>query len=173
MLTTSFKEFCFKYKDDLRTFLEMECEKIKYFSALSNITKQELLYSMERKTYRAGTKIFKEKQTIDRLILIQSGIVELSVTYDKRRKYESFIIERLTTGAILNHQAFIVKDTSDTYFVCRTPVSCFELSYDRMKKVMEKRADLKQARNDIKQQVFKANHEIALDYIFHNTSDTP
>jgi len=81
----------------------MECEKIKYFSALSNITKQELLYSMERRTYRAGTKIFKEKQTIDRLILIQSGIVELSVNYDKRRKYESFIIERLTTGAILNH----------------------------------------------------------------------
>jgi len=27
-------------------------------------------------------------------------------------------------------------------YICRTPVSCFELSYDRMKKVMQKRADL-------------------------------
>ena len=172
-LTTSFKEYCFKYKDDLRTFLEMECEKIKYFSALSNITKQELLYCMERRTYEAGKPIFVAKQTIDRMIVIQSGIVELSIMYDKRRKYEDFVIERLTTGAILNHQAFIVKDIADTYYVCRTPVSCFELSYERTKKVMEKRADLQQARKDIKQALFTSHHQIALDYIFHNHSDTP
>lgn len=172
-LSTSFKEYCFKYKDDLRTFLEMECDKIKYFSALSNITKQELLYSMERRTYEAGKPIFVANQTIDRLIVIQSGIVELSISYDKRRKYEDFVIERLTTGAILNHQAFIVKDVADTFFVCRTPVSCFELSYERMKKVMTKRADLQQARKDIKQALFASHHQIALDYIFHNHSDTP
>ena len=97
---------------------------------------------MERRTYEAGKPIFVAKQTIDRMIVIQSGIVGLSIMYDKTRQYEDFVIERLTTGAILNHQAFIVKDIADTYYVCRTPVSCFELSYERTKKVMEKRADL-------------------------------
>ena len=38
-LRVSFKEYIFKYKDDLRTFLEMECDKIKYFKDLSMITK--------------------------------------------------------------------------------------------------------------------------------------
>ena len=50
-LTTNFKEYIFKYKDSVRTFLEIECDKIKYFRDLSMITKQELLYNMERKSY--------------------------------------------------------------------------------------------------------------------------
>jgi len=101
-LTTAFKEYIFKYKDDLRTFLEMECDKIKYFRDLSMITKQELLYNMERKTYEEGRSIFEQRQTIDRLIVIQSGVVQLSIPYDKRVD-EDFVIERLTAGAILNH----------------------------------------------------------------------
>ena len=56
--TTSFKEYIFKYKDDLRTFLEIECDKIKYFRNLHMITKQELLYNMERRTYAEGDSIF-------------------------------------------------------------------------------------------------------------------
>ena len=39
-LTTKFKEYIFKYKDELRAFLEMECDKIKYFKDLSMTTKQ-------------------------------------------------------------------------------------------------------------------------------------
>ena len=42
----------------MRVFLEMECDKIKYFRDLSMITKQELLYNMERRTYEEGSSIF-------------------------------------------------------------------------------------------------------------------
>ncbi len=54
----------------MRTFLEMECDKITYFRDLSMVTKQELLYSMERKTYKEGETIFAADQTIDRMIII-------------------------------------------------------------------------------------------------------
>ena len=74
----------FKYKDDLRTFLEMECDKIKYFKDLDVNTKQELLFNMERKTYQQGQHIFQKGDEVDRLTVIQSGIVELSVPYDNR-----------------------------------------------------------------------------------------
>lgn len=57
-LTTAFKEYTFKYKDELRTFLEMESNKINYFRDLSMITKQELLYNMERRTYKEGSYVF-------------------------------------------------------------------------------------------------------------------
>ena len=150
----------------------MECDKIKYFRDLSMITKQELLYSMERRTYEEGRSIFIQHQVIDRLIVIQSGIVQLSIPYDKRIA-EDFVIEKLTAGAILNPQAFVVKDISDTDFLCHTPVSGFELSYDRMKKVMNKRADLQQARKDIKQILFTPHHQVALDYILHNHAVSP
>lgn len=39
---------------------------------------------MERKTYAEGDSIFESKTQIDRLIVIQSGVVELSIPYDKR-----------------------------------------------------------------------------------------
>ena len=38
-LERCFKEYMFKYKDELRTFLELECDKIQYFKPLSMITK--------------------------------------------------------------------------------------------------------------------------------------
>lgn len=47
-LKTHFKHFIFKYKDTLRAFLEMEMDKITYFKPLNMITKQELLFNMER-----------------------------------------------------------------------------------------------------------------------------
>ena len=36
----------------------MEAEKIDYFRPLQMITKQELLFNMERKTYNENDKIF-------------------------------------------------------------------------------------------------------------------
>lgn len=163
-----FKEYCFKYKDDLKAFLEMELEKVKYFRDLSMITKQELIYNMERRTYNQGDHIYSVGESIMCMIVIQSGVVQLSTLYDKRKDGADFIVERLTAGAILNHNAFMVKDIADTDYVCRTPVSCFALTYDKMKQVMLRRADLQQANKEVKRDVFMPKYNIALDYIFHN-----
>ena len=43
---------------------------------------------MECKIYKKKDQIFKANDEIDRLIIIQSGIVELSITYDKRAPIE-------------------------------------------------------------------------------------
>ena len=53
--------------------------------------------------------MFEKDEQVNRLIVIQSGIVELTVPYDNRLRNEYFVIERLISGAILNHQAFILK----------------------------------------------------------------
>lgn len=88
---------------------------------------------MVRQTYKEGEVIFAAEDIVDRLIVIESGVVQLSVEYDKRRPNNPFIIERLTMGAILNHKAFIVNSKAEIDFVCRTNVSCYELSRDKMK----------------------------------------
>ena len=46
-LPSEFKQYIFTYKDNLRCFLEMECDKIDYFKKLDMVTKQELLFSMK------------------------------------------------------------------------------------------------------------------------------
>lgn len=145
-METAFKEYTFKYKDELRTFIEMEANKIFYFRNLSMITKQELLYGMVRNKYEEGQHLFQQGHEIDRMIIIQSGVVELSIAYDKRVPNEEFIIERLGAGAILNHQSFVIKDIADTDFIAKTPVSCFELTYDRLKQVMKRRDDMMRAK---------------------------
>ena len=128
---------------------------------------------MNRKWYNEGEQIFKSESKIDRFILIQSGIVQLSIPYDKRVNRHEFVVERLTTGALLNHQAFVIKDEADTDYVCLTPVSCFELTYDNFRNVMLKRADLQAAQKDIKTALFQPQYQIALDYIYHNNTDNP
>ena len=170
--TTQFKYYIFKYKDDLRAFLEMECDKISYFKDVDMVTKQELLFNMERKTYLEGAPLFSRDDVVDRLVVIQSGIVELSVLYDNRVNGENFTVERLIPGAILNHQAFIMKKKPQIDYVCLTPVSCFELSYDRMKKVMNERADLRTAREELKEKFNMYKYPVALDYILHNFAQT-
>ena len=67
---TAFKEYCFKYKDDLRTFLEMQSDKIFYFQHLSMVTKQELLFNMERKVYREGDSVFVAGRRVDKMVII-------------------------------------------------------------------------------------------------------
>ena len=136
---------------------------------------------MERKTYKQGELIFEKDEQVNRLIVIQSGIVELMVPYDNRLRNEYFVIERLISGAILNHQAFILKGQTSAEYVCRTPVSCFELTKERLKKVMNKQADLREARKYVKESVFgkrdgptpKLGNRLCLDYIFHNNTDSP
>ena len=117
-------------------------DKITYFQPLNMITKQELLYNMERQTYFVDDIIFKPNQAIDRLIVIQSGVVQLSVPYDKRLGDTRFVIERLTSGAVLNHQSFLMKLKAEAEYICRTPVSCFELSYEKFASIMGHRDDL-------------------------------
>ena len=67
----------------------------------------------------------------------------MATKYDRRRPDDWFVIERLGRGAIINHRSFMLKDDVDTDFKCRTAVSCFVLSYEQMKIVKNKRADLK------------------------------
>ena len=153
-ITKQFKKYIFKYNDTLRAFLEMEMDKITFFQSLSMITKQELLYNMERKTYDMDELIFKPGEKIDRLILIQAGVVQLTVNYDRRRGDQRFVIERLTSGAILNHQSFLLALNAETEYTCRTQVSCFELSYDRFTQIMKNREDLQNAHSELLVSVF-------------------
>ena len=152
-------------------WLMIEMEKIDYFRTLSIATKQELIYGMERFTYKKGEKLCKVGEIADKLFLIQQGIVEVAIEYDKRREGQNFVIERLGRGAIINHRSFFIKDDADTDFMCRTSVSCFVLHYDKMTEIKSKKIDLEQAKKVVKNELLEPHDPVALDYIFHNNNN--
>ena len=84
------------------------------------------------------------------MFLIQQGIVEVAVDYDRRRPDEQFVIEKLGRGAIINHRSFMIGDDADTDFKCATTVSCFYLTFDKMKEIAAKRQDLQTQRAHVK-----------------------
>ena len=114
-------------------------EKIDYFKILSLQTKQEIIYGMERKTFVKDEAICISGASADKMFLIQSGIVEIKSIYDRRREKEYFTIERLGPGAIINHRSFMIRDDADTDFVCRTTVSAFVLTYEKLREIAAKR----------------------------------
>ena len=164
-----FKNNITLYDDDVKFFIEMACNKIPYFRPLSMLTKQELIFSMERETFEAGHFICKKDDVADRMYLIQEGVVEITSEYS-RNPNSQFVIERLGRGAIINHRSFMLKDDADTDFRCKTTVSAFILTYEKMKAVKNRRQDLKDARRLVKEEVFKPLYPLALDYIFHNNN---
>ncbi len=123
---------------------------------------------MDRLTFEKGSLICKKDVIADKLILIQQGIVEVAVKYDRRRDDQYFVIERLGRGGIINHRSFLIADDADTDFVCRTTVSCFVLYFDKFKQVEAKRQDLQQAIKYVEQELYAPLLPLALDYIFHN-----
>ena len=94
--------------------------------------------------------------------------MEIASKYDRRRDHQYFVIERLGRGAIINHRSFLIQDDADTDFVCRTTVSVFYLTYNKMCEVKRKRQDLQVTRTKLKQILYAPKYPLALDYIFHN-----
>ena len=153
-------------------WLMVEMDKINYFRGLNLATKQEIIFNMERLTYEKGSLICEKDIIADKLILIQQGIVEVAVKYDRRRDDQYFVIERLGRGALINHRSFMVEDEADTDFVCRTTVSCFVLHFDKFKELLGRRQDLRLAKQDVETELLKSHMPLALDYIFHNNKRT-
>lgn len=75
----------FKYQDELTMWLMIEMDKVNYFRNLPLLSKQEIIYNMDRLTYEKGSLLCEKDIVADKLLLIHQGIVEVSVDYDRRR----------------------------------------------------------------------------------------
>ena len=64
----------------------------------------------------------------------------------------------------------MIQDDADTDFVCRTNVSCFVLTFEKLKEIKNKRQDLSDAREKVKHELYAPSLPLALDYIFHNNT---
>lgn len=141
-------------------------DKIPYWKDLTNTTKNELIFNMEREEHQVGSYLCRKGEKADKLFLIQSGHVDIMTTYDAKQL--PFIIERLERGSIINHRSFMVEDDIDTDYLCKDKVSVFVLSTQLVLNVMKSRRDLSKVFESVEKEVLLMKEEIAVDYIFHN-----
>lgn len=83
------------------------------------------MYKFKKLNLENGGYLYKINETATRLYAIQSGVVEVT----HYAEGESFIIEKLYRGSIINHRSFLLEDDNDSDGKCGSTVSVFYLEY--------------------------------------------
>ena len=89
-------------------------------------------------------------------------MVEMFTTMDNGAE---FSIERLYRGSVFNHNSFLMGDKIDVNARCKTPVTLFYLSTDKMMTVRSTCDKLNENLDAIEARLLHKDNPIALDYI--------
>lgn len=77
---------------------------------------------------------------VDKMMLVHEGIVQLDIKLGfspEEDKKNTFIIERLSQGALVNVKSFLpdIDDEADTDYKCATQVSVYTLESNKMREL--------------------------------------
>jgi hypothetical protein len=78
---------------------------------------------------------------------------------------ETFVIEKLTRGCILNHRGFLFADQNDTNARCTTTVTCFALDIEDLENIRKDSPELDASVKKVETELLSLPNAIALDYI--------
>lgn len=105
------------------------------------------MYSMQLASYESDTYILKTSDEINSVLIIETGWVEIFTEFDGNE----FIIERLTTGSVINHRNALNNDKMDVSIRCLTYCKIWELSMTALNQI---RQNNKKVENKINKYVF-------------------
>jgi CRP-like cAMP-binding protein len=99
---------------------------------------------MRSETYEKGLKLISEEDTTDKIILILSGVIDIETTVDE----QSFVIERLMKGAVLNYRNFLYKDKFKVIAKCKSITQVLYLDDATFEDIRSKNDDIEAAFQD-------------------------
>ena len=123
------------YKDPLKCFMEMRLNQMEFFKNLPKIVKNDFIFNMEQKSFEKGQYFYRNNDESKEMIIMQSGCIHI---LQKMEKNQTFIMEKLFRGSIINHNSFLMNDEMDTDAYCKTNVHCYSMSIDRLTVLREK-----------------------------------
>lgn len=138
--------------------------QIPYFKELSLESKYKILFSMKSETYEKGLKLISEEDLTDKVILIISGVIDIETNVDE----QSFVIERLMKGAILNYRNFLYKDKFKVVAKCKSITQVVYLDDVTFEDLRSKNDDIEAAYQEFisKEENSEENIDrLILDYI--------
>lgn len=154
-----------------------------FFAGLSKHAIHEVLFLLEPQTHERGEALLKEGDTCDRIILVQSGWLEVFT----KSEGEEFVIERLSTSSVLNYRSFFTEDIMHVNIRALTNVQLQVLTQEALSKkqktnpVLDKQVQM-HAYKLMNMSVNRSAKRWPLDYILncdimrekgHASADTP
>lgn len=97
------QNFVFTYNDDNKKFLSKIFSKISFLKNLSALQFHKLLYSITEMKVTDGEKILKEEDVINHMIIVKSGVLEVSILIDGN----PFVLERLGPESVVNYRNIV------------------------------------------------------------------
>jgi len=90
--------------------MDTNLKKVSYLKNLDIDSFHEILFNFRQETFDKGTTLFVEKERTNRMFIVKTGIVEITV------KVEGFdmAVERLYRGSVFNHRSFLMGELTST-----------------------------------------------------------
>jgi CRP-like cAMP-binding protein len=116
------------YNDPFRLFV-FEClQKVPYFEFLSEDDKNSLQFNFEQLNIKKGAHIQTVGDVPSNLVIIQKGIAEVYTTSGS----QSFPIDYLVRGSVVNHNLFLIGSPVDLSIRCLSTVQVLNLSVEKV-----------------------------------------
>jgi CRP-like cAMP-binding protein len=161
------KQEVIKYKDPLKCFLEMRLNQVDFFKNLPKIVKNDFIFNMRQTTFDKGSYLYRIGDESAELYLIQSGQLQIQTTMEKG---QTFVIEKLFRGSIINHNSVLMSDAMDTDAYCKTNVHCFVISLEQINFLRQKYTEFDYALDKAERHLVSGDRrEPAIDYIIQDT----
>jgi CRP-like cAMP-binding protein len=116
---------------------------------------------LEKVELQAGEMLISAYQNADSIVIIQKGIVEVYTMFEGNE----FVIERLTTGAIINSRNFFMEDLIYVNMRCQTQVTFQQFTRDKFQYICDEHDRFMEHTQKYTMKVMQRNRQFYLDYI--------
>jgi len=113
------------YEDTFRIFLNKSLQRVEYLKTAPEQLISDLCFSMTPCFLDKGDILAKAGDKAKKLYIVFAGMIEIFTQMDNGTE---FIIERLTSGSVINPTAFLIEDEIDTIFRAGSTAVIFELN---------------------------------------------
>ena len=129
-------------------------------AALSVESLNHFIYTLDKVELQADEILVSAYQNADSIVIILKGIVGVSTVFEGNE----FVIERLTTGAIINSRNFFMEDLVYVSMRCLTQVTFQQLTRDKFEYICGEHDRFMEQTQKYTMKVMQRNRRFYLDY---------
>lgn len=102
----AFEKYSHIYKDPFKNWLQRVLCQIQLFKSMPRKALHDIEHTLIKEVHDARKLLLKVGDNCDKIIIVQVGWLEVYTLSDN----QEFIIERLSSGSVLNYRSFFIED---------------------------------------------------------------
>ena len=127
----------------------------------------DLIYKLIPKQYEKGQILLKEYSSVDSLLFVEYGLVEVFFEIEGNE----FIVDNIHSGSVINYRSFFMEDIMHVTMRCKANTKILELSKKTFSKIREENPAFETRILMHQNYILKWNKKYPLDYIINIPED--